>query len=84
MKLRMYLRGLGLGMVVTALVMAFGVKTNNKTMTDAEVRARAKELGMVEETGTLKEAVEEKKVEEVAKPEETAEAEDIAKPAEAV
>ena len=50
----MYLRGLGLGMIVTAIVLSFGVKSENKTMTDAEVRARAKELGMVEESKTLK------------------------------
>lgn len=57
MKLRMYLRGLGLGMIVTALVLSFGVKSENKTMTDAEVHARAKELGMVEESEKLKDAV---------------------------
>ena len=57
MKLRMYLRGLGLGMIVTAIVLSFGVKSENKTMTDAEVRARAKELGMVEESEKLKDAV---------------------------
>lgn len=59
MKLRMYLRGLGLGMIVTALVLSFGVKSENKTMTDAEVRARAKELGMVEESKTLKDTADE-------------------------
>ena len=69
MKLRMYLRGLGIGMVVTAIVMAFGVKTDNNKMTDDQVRARAKELGMVEETGTLKDAIEETKVEEPVKEE---------------
>ena len=53
----MYLRGLGLGMIVTAIVLSFGVKSENKTMTDAEVRARAKELGMVEESEKLKDAV---------------------------
>ena len=53
----MYLRGLGLGMIVTALVLSFGIKSENKTMTDAEVRARAKELGMVEESEKLKDAV---------------------------
>ena len=54
----MYLRGLGLGMIVTALVMTFGLKTDNKTMTDAEVRARAKELGMTDGSTTLKDASE--------------------------
>ena len=55
----MYLRGLGLGMIVTAIVLSFGVKSENKTMTDAEVRARAKELGMVEESKTLKDTADE-------------------------
>ena len=60
MKLRMYLRGLGLGMIVAALVLSFGLKDNKKTLTDSEIKARARELGMVEETGTLAEAVSEK------------------------
>lgn len=48
MKLRYYLRGLGLGILVTA---AFFIASNSKdTMTDAEVKARAKELGMIENT----------------------------------
>ena len=45
-------------MIVTALVMTFGLKTDNKTMTDAEVRARAKELGMTDGSTTLKDASE--------------------------
>lgn len=53
MKLRMYLRGLGLGLIVAALVLSFSTKTNNK-MSDAEIRSRAKELGMVDESSTLK------------------------------
>ena len=48
MKLRYYLRGLGLSILVTA---AFFIASNSKdTMTDAEVKARAKELGMIENT----------------------------------
>ena len=61
MKLRMYLRGLGLGFIVAALVLSFGVETNNRTMSDAQIRARALELGMVDESTTLK-ASEEKAV----------------------
>lgn len=53
MKLRMYLRGFGLGIVTAALVMSFGVKTDNGTISDAEVRKRAYELGMVDENSTL-------------------------------
>ena len=47
MKLKFYLRGLGIGVAVTAgiLMLAGGGK---KTMTDEEVIARAKELGLVE------------------------------------
>lgn len=79
MKLRMYLRGLGLGMIVAALVLTFGVKTENRTMTDAEVRARAKELGMVDEATTLKNAnVPEGKTEDVA-PEEEEKKEEVVK-----
>ncbi len=49
MKRKYYLRGLGTGILVTALIliMASGQK---ETMTDEEVKARAKELGMVEST----------------------------------
>ncbi len=47
MKLRYQLRGLGIGMAVTALLM--GVATGNgASMSDAEIRAKALELGMVE------------------------------------
>ena len=75
----MYLRGLGLGMIVAALVLTFGVKTENRTMTDAEVRSRAKELGMVDEATTLKNAnVPEGKTEDVA-PEEEEKKEEVVK-----
>lgn len=47
MKLRYQMRGLGIGMIVTALLM--GVATREKIpLSDAEIRARAIELGMVE------------------------------------
>ena len=47
MKLRYQLRGLGIGMVLTALLM--GVAAGDGTsMSDAEIKARALELGMVE------------------------------------
>ncbi|MBQ9141594.1 MAG: hypothetical protein IJX63_07350 [Lachnospiraceae bacterium] len=48
MKLKYYLRGLGIGMVVTALLMGFATKNANQ-MSDEEIKARAKELGMVEQ-----------------------------------
>lgn len=54
MERRYYLRGLGVGIAVTALVM--GVMTSRSgRMTDQEVIARAKELGMVENTVLLEE-----------------------------
>ena len=48
MKLKYYLRGLGIGIVVTAVIM--GVSANGKpvAMTDAQIVARARELGMVD------------------------------------
>ena len=47
MKLRYQLRGLGIGMVLAALLM--GVAAGDGTsMSDAEIKARALELGMVE------------------------------------
>lgn len=57
MKLKIYLRGLGIGIVVTTLILgiSYGGK---KEMSDAEVIARAKKLGMVEaevESGRLSE-----------------------------
>lgn len=54
MERRYYLRGLGVGIAVTALVM--GVLTSRSgRMSDQEVIARAKELGMVENTVLLEE-----------------------------
>ena len=52
MKLKYQLRGLGIGMIVTAILM--GVATGHAIpLTDAEIKARALELGMVE-GGSLK------------------------------
>lgn len=47
MKLKYYLRGLGIGIVVTAVIMMVALG-NKQPMTDEEVIARAKELGMIE------------------------------------
>lgn len=46
MKLRYYLRGLGIGIIVTALLM--GIALKKQTLSDAEIRVRAMELGMVD------------------------------------
>lgn len=48
MELKYYLRGLGLGIIVTAIIMAV-VTSGSQTMTDAEVIRRAKQLGMIED-----------------------------------
>lgn len=49
MKLKYYLRGLGIGMVVTVLILGLAPgKSGDSAMTDAQIIARAKELGMVE------------------------------------
>ena len=52
MKLKCYMRGLGIGMIITALILGFRSNATGGTMTDAEVIARARELGMVE-SGSL-------------------------------
>lgn len=49
MKLRYYLRGLGIGIVVTALVMTM-TGSKEGSLSDAEIKRRAAELGMVEST----------------------------------
>lgn len=70
MERKHYLRGLGLGIIVTALLMGAFVKSGD-TMTDEEVIERAKQLGMIEDT-LLVEAAQE--------PETEAEAEDTEAP----
>lgn len=51
MKLKSYIRGIGIGIIVTSAVfLVSGMNDKNKAMTDAEVIARAKELGYVEST----------------------------------
>jgi hypothetical protein len=67
MNLKYYLRGLGLGIIVTALVMGFSGSRDK--MSDAEIRSRAEALGMTDtsavltkqETDTSKKTVTDKK-----------------------
>jgi len=54
MKLKYYLRGLGIGIVVTALIMGLISLSKKETLSDAEVIARAEKLGMVQ-SGVLSE-----------------------------
>lgn len=50
MRLKSYLRGIGIGILVTAAVfMISGGLKRESTMTDEQVKARAKELGMLEQ-----------------------------------
>lgn len=50
MKLRYYLRGLGIGIAVTALFFVIYTGRVNHGMSDEEVKKRAAELGMIENT----------------------------------
>ena len=49
MERRYYLRGLGLGILITAIIMGAAQRGGGK-MSDEEVRQRARELGMIENT----------------------------------
>lgn len=51
MRLKDYLRGLGMGMIVVVLILTIGGR--NRTMTDEEIIARARQLGMVDGNQTL-------------------------------
>ena len=57
MKLKCYLRGLGVGMIVTALILGFRSNATGTAISDEEVIQRARQLGMVESSSlTLAEA----------------------------
>lgn len=52
MKLKYYLRGLGVGVICTAIIMGIALSGNKKeALTDAEIIERARLLGMVMEEG---------------------------------
>ena len=53
MNLKYYLRGLGIGIVVSTLLVGIAAKNQNETLSDEEIRQRASELGMVEASGIL-------------------------------
>ncbi len=55
MNLKYYLRGLGIGIVVTAIIMSISASSEKETLSDAQIKARAAELGMVETSGVLSE-----------------------------
>lgn len=53
MKLKYYMRGLGIGIVVTALLMGFAIPKQKEPMTDEEIKQRALEMGMIAQDGVL-------------------------------
>lgn len=73
MKLRTYLRGLGLGLIVAALVTGVG---SQQTMSDEQIKSRAKELGMMEGHTYLNQVDAAIETEETAETEETTETEE--------
>lgn len=85
MEKKYYLRGLGLGIVVTAIIMGIALPHGTKTreMTDDEVIARAKELGMTEDTRLLEPTEEEPEETDAADAQEAPVKKDIAVKAEA-
>lgn len=50
MKLKYYLRGLGIGVLVTTIILAIALNNKPMELTDAQIKERARQLGMVEET----------------------------------
>jgi hypothetical protein len=48
MKLKYYLRGMGIGVILTAIVMGFALGGRKTAISDAEIIERAKALGMVD------------------------------------
>lgn len=66
MKLRYYMRGLGIGIVVTAILMSVTLDGKTEKLTDAEIIERAEALGMEQkyETTVLADTVSENEMEE--------------------
>ncbi|MBQ7584157.1 MAG: hypothetical protein IJT24_06055 [Lachnospiraceae bacterium] len=53
MRLRSYLKGLGLGIFITTLIISLSMKNAKGEISDEEIRKRAAELGMVSENSML-------------------------------
>ena len=87
MKLKYYLRGLGIGIIVTTILLMIAFALHKPVMSDADIIARAKQLGMVmpedeeplQDTGTTEstETTEVTEVTETAEVTETTEATEI-------
>ena len=63
MNLKYYLRGLGVGIVVTSLILGIGLGSRKETLSNEEIKERARTLGMVEESITVAEAAAQKEEE---------------------
>lgn len=70
MKLKFYLRGIGIGILVSAAIfISSGMDKKSVSMTDAEIKERAAALGMVEDKTVLSDMGDEKaKLDAVVKP----------------
>lgn len=87
MKLKYYLRGLGIGIITTTILLMIAFALHKPAMSDADIIARAKQLGMVmpedeeplQDTGTTEstETTEETEETETAETTETAEVTEI-------
>ena len=64
MNLKYYLRGLGIGIIVTALIMGIATGGKGKSLSDEEIIKRAEQLGMTMESDVLSEALPETEEEE--------------------
>lgn len=64
MDLKYYLRGLGTGILVTAVLMGIALGGKKETLSDNEIRERARALGMTEESTRLADAAASPKEEE--------------------
>lgn len=53
MNLKYYLRGLGVGVIVTALIMGIAAGGKKERLSNEEIKERARALGMVEESTVL-------------------------------
>lgn len=56
MKLKYYMRGIGIGMLVTTIILVVAFKLTGGNLSDDEIKSKAKKLGMVENTSTIEEA----------------------------
>lgn len=61
--MKYYLRGLGVGIVVTSLILGIGLGSRKETLSNEEIKERARTLGMVEESITVAEAAAQKEEE---------------------